>query len=110
MSMPGSTQLSLAKKFLLSLPWNEMQPATNIFEGVVSAAISKDKRHALAYSTGTKTFTADFAQFSGDMNAKWFDPTNGELKAASIGAGRDFTPPGKNSAGDLDWLLILEPK
>ena len=110
MSMPGSTQLSLASKFLLGLPWHQMLPATNLFDGVVSAAVSRDNRFALAYIVGAKPLTIDLAKLPMAVKAKWFDPTNGALQPAPIGTGRDVTPPGKNSAGDLDWVLLLEPK
>jgi Protein of unknown function (DUF4038) len=36
--------------------------------------------------------------------AEWFDPTNGERRPAS----QPFTTPGKNSAGDQDWVLIAK--
>lgn len=110
MSMPGSTQLSLASKLLLGLPWHQMQPATSLFDGVVSAAVSRDNRFAIAYIVGVKPITIDLAQLPMAVKAKWFDPTNGELQPAPIDPGREVTPPGKNSAGDLDWVLILEPK
>ena len=49
---------------------------------------------------------------NGEVAARWFDPTN--EKYASIkdsplhnkGVHR-FTPPGKNSRGENDWVLLL---
>jgi hypothetical protein len=46
------------------------------------------------------------------VTARWFDPTTGALAPAAEaplpGKGlRTFAPPGKNSGGDGDWLLVL---
>ena len=43
------------------------------------------------------------------------DPTSGELKVLEGSAlpdsgAREFTPPGKNAAGESDWVLVLETK
>lgn len=59
--------------------------------------------------------SANLAKLSGPAAARWFDPTSGELKAIegaplpSTGS-REFTPPGKNAAGESDWVLVLEVK
>ncbi len=110
MSMPGSTQLSLASKLLLSLPWHQMLPTTSLFDSIVSAAVSRDNRCAIAYLVGAKPITIDLAQLPMAMKARWFDPTNGQLQPAALGTGKALTPPGKNSAGDLDWVLLIEAK
>ncbi len=113
MSMPGSTQLSRAKKFLLTLPWHRLAPSTNLFTGAVSVAATHDNRCALAYTVGAKPLAVALTQFSGPVHGTWFDPASGELKSIPGGAipasgSREFTPPGKNSAGDGDWVLLLE--
>lgn len=115
MNLPGSTQLSKAKAFLLKLPWPQLAPATNIFTGAVSAASTADGRCALAYTTGGKPLTVDLSKLKGSLNARWFDPTSGELKAIpgapfAASASREFAPPGNNAAGDGDWVLVLEAK
>jgi hypothetical protein len=115
MNLPGSTQLSKAKAFLLKLPWHQLAPATNVFTGAVSAAITADGRCALAYTMGGKPLTVDLSKLKGSLNARWFDPTSGELKAISgapfaASGSREFTPPGNNAAGDGDWVLLLEVK
>jgi hypothetical protein len=53
------------------------------------------------------------SKLSGPMTARWFDPTNNTFTAiagspfANSGS-RHFTPPGNNSGGDGDWVLLLE--
>jgi hypothetical protein len=47
------------------------------------------------------------------VTARWYDPTNGTYRIISgsplpnLGV-RDFTPPGINSSGDDDWVLVLD--
>jgi hypothetical protein len=53
------------------------------------------------------------SKLAGITTARWSDPTNGSYVAAAgppfVNAGdRQFTPPGNNSAGDGDWVLVLE--
>jgi hypothetical protein len=47
------------------------------------------------------------------VTARWYDPTNGIFSTISgspfaNSGSRNFTPPRKNSAGDGDWVLVLE--
>ena len=48
----------------------------------------------------------------GPSRARWFDPTSGAY--TTIGdrlpndASRSFMTPGSNSAGEQDWVLVLE--
>jgi hypothetical protein len=76
-----------------------------------TAASTPDGKLVMAYMPNTRTFTIKMSKLSGSVTAKWYDPTNGTY--ISIGSGfanrgtRKFTPPGTNSAGDGDWLLVL---
>lgn len=108
MNLPGSTQLARAKKFLLTLPWHRLAPATNVFTGATSAAATPDGRCALAYTLGGKPLSVDLAKLAQPLKARWFDPTNGKLK--DIAVANTFDPPGKNDAGDGDWVLVLESR
>jgi hypothetical protein len=50
---------------------------------------------------------------AGAAKARWFDPSNGTYQDASTSpvansGSHDFTPPGKNHAGDGDWVLLLQ--
>jgi hypothetical protein len=47
------------------------------------------------------------------VNARWFDPTNGTytLVAGSPFAATGsqvFAPPGKNSQGQADWVIVFQ--
>ena len=62
-----------------------------------------------------RTVTVDMSGFSGPVNAQWFDPTNDTFRTITgspfqNGGGQEFTPPGINSTGDMDWVLDLEVK
>ena len=55
----------------------------------------------------------DLARLSGPPKAQWFDPTNGASKdidgSALPNQGvREFFPPGRNAAGEDDWVLMLK--
>ena len=56
--------------------------------------------------------TVDMAAMSGPTRARWFDPTSAAY--TDIGTGlantgtRSFTPPGNNSVGAKDWVLVLD--
>jgi hypothetical protein len=46
-----------------------------------------------------------------NIQAQWYDPTSGTY--TSIGrfdntGTQNFTPPGNNSTGDSDWVLVLQ--
>ena len=49
---------------------------------------------------------------SGPSGARWFDPTNATYTQVATGLAnsglRAFTPPGNNSAGQRDWVLVLD--
>ena len=67
----------------------------------------------MAYCPQSATITANLARFSKSVNARWFDPTDGNFKPITgspftNAATQDFTTPGKNSEGDGDWVLVLE--
>jgi len=52
-------------------------------------------------------------RFAGKVSASWFDPTTGDTRAASAAplsprGAHTFSPPGRNAAGDADWVLMLE--
>ncbi|MFH1069994.1 MAG: DUF4038 domain-containing protein [Candidatus Glassbacteria bacterium] len=67
----------------------------------------------LAYCPTEAPVTVALSLFVGKVQARWYDPTNGRFQGiadspfANVGS-RQFTPPGKNSTGDGDWVLVLE--
>lgn len=112
MHLPGSRQIGLGAALLRSLPWDQMAPDTNGFKGATAAAITRDGKHAMAFIHSGKTVSITPDRFPGAVSARWFNPTTGETIAASgkRQEGSDFlvfTPPGRNAAGDADWVLVL---
>jgi fibronectin type 3 domain-containing protein len=68
---------------------------------------------ALTYCPNPTTLTVDLAQFSGQVTAQWYDPSNGAYSTvpgspfANSGT-QYFTTPGNNHDGDPDWVLVLK--
>jgi hypothetical protein len=65
------------------------------------------------YVPTVREITIDMACLRGPAKAKWFDPTDGSYHDAANGpftnsGSQQFTPPGKNHAGDGDWILLLQ--
>ena len=76
-------------------------------------ARTSDGSLVIAYLPTSRSVTIDMSKLAGPAAAHWYDPTNGTyvLVAGSpfqnVNA-RQFSPPGHNSAGDGDWILVLE--
>jgi Putative collagen-binding domain of a collagenase len=66
----------------------------------------------MTYDVTGAPLTVNMAQFKSAVTARWYDPTNGTYTTitgspfANNGA-MIFTPPGANSTGDPDWILVL---
>jgi Protein of unknown function (DUF4038)/Putative collagen-binding domain of a collagenase len=79
----------------------------------LTAARTSDGSLAMAYMPSIRTVTVDMSKLATISTARWYDPTNGEYidvsgsPFANTGS-RQFTPPGKNSAGDGDWVLVID--
>lgn len=79
----------------------------------VTAARTLDGSLLMAYLTTIRTITVDMSKLAGLTTALWYDPTNGKYAKVSgspfaNSGDRQFTPPGSNSSGDGDWILVLE--
>jgi hypothetical protein len=79
-----------------------------------AAARAADGSFALVYTPSVRDLTVSLAALSGpNVTARWYDPTNGSFVTiggspfAAIGT-RLLRPSGANSAGDGDWVLVLE--
>ena len=78
------------------------------------AGLASDRSFAMLYLVTSTTVSIDMSQLAGPrVTATWRDPTNGAQSAAtgspftaSSGA-RSIAPPGTNSTGNTDWVLIL---
>jgi hypothetical protein len=78
----------------------------------VTAAGTPDGKLVIAYLPTAQGVVVDMSTLSGPVRAHWYDPTNGTdvpvAGAPFANAGtRSLTPPGKNSDGDEDWVLVL---
>lgn len=128
---PGVEQLGIWAKFFNSLPWQELVPDqdhklltdgygnfgnvdTRVSESdYAMAAKSEDGSTAVVYVPTGRTITLDMACLHGPARARWFDPTNGSYQDVVGGpftnsGSKEFTTPGKNHAGDGDWVLLLQ--
>jgi hypothetical protein len=80
----------------------------------ISLAFDPEGKLAVAYFPHQGKLTVDLSKFSGPANARWFDPVNGNvIPIASTLPNKGtyvFSPPGLNSGGAQDFLLILETK
>jgi hypothetical protein len=67
----------------------------------------------MAFCPTTTTITVDMTQMKGPTKARWFDPsknTFSTIKGSPFGNSgtHDFTTPGTDGDGNLDWVLVLE--
>src|SRR5262249_40180205 len=84
--------------------------------GYVSAALSSDGKLGILYvPSTTPTLTVNMAKLvtTGQVTARWYDPTSGTFTAVTgspfaASGSRTFKPTGTTSAGDGDWVLVLE--
>jgi hypothetical protein len=114
--------------FIQSIPWYNLVPSglagmrTLVTAGgsspdlsaYVSAAAAPNGALVVAYVPPghTGSITVDMAALGGLARARWFDPTSAGYTLIGTGlantGSRSFTPPGNNSAGDTDWVLVLD--
>ena len=79
----------------------------------VTAARTSDGSLVVVYLPTRRTITVDMTKLRGPVTARWYDPTNGTFSVISgtpfVNSGtRNFAPPGNNSAGEGDWVLLIE--
>jgi uncharacterized protein DUF4038/collagenase-like protein with putative collagen-binding domain len=78
-----------------------------------TTARTSDGSLVMVYMPSIRTVTVDMSKLAALTMASWYDPTNGEYAPvggspfANTGS-RQLTPPGNNSSGDGDWVLVLE--
>ena len=116
-------QAPLLLRLLGRRPWWRLVPDTKhelVTDGYgtagkadyVTAALADDGSLGLAYVPSARELTVDLGRLNGRTTALWFDPTDGKTIAigagASDGGKRKFAPPGKNAAGEGDFVLVLE--
>jgi hypothetical protein len=126
----GMKQLMYFKNFFSSRRWYSLVPdqshalltagyGTYTHDGNVSdsdyatAAKTQDGTLAVVYTPVGHTLTIALTGFSNPVTARWYDPTANAFTAIPgspfpNSGTRNFTTPGKNSAADSDWVLVLE--
>lgn len=126
----GSRDMGRLNSFIKSFPWWNFVPSglngmkDLIIEGgsspssedYVSAAATPDKNLLIAYipPAHSGSVTVDMTAMNDHVLARWYDPTSGKYSNIA-GSLRNkgthvFTPPGTNSTGQADWVLVLEAK
>ncbi len=130
MDTPGVLQLSYMRRLFIGRKWFDLVPDqdhTTVTAGYgkfyprgtisqntyVTAARTGDGSLVMAYIPSEGTLTIDMTRLAGAATARWYDPTNGTYRTVSasplVSSGsRQFATPGKNAAGDGDWVLLLE--
>ncbi len=79
----------------------------------VTAAVTPDGTLGMAYLPQGGTITVAMSKLQNGVTARWFDPTDDAFQAIagspfSNRGAHEFATPGKNGAGDPDWVLVLE--
>jgi len=124
----AALDMSRLNHFIRSIDWWQLVPsglngmetlitdAKNIDTSAayVSAAAAKDGSLLVAYIPPAHqgSITVTMKQLADKMYGYWFDPTIGVYTSIidspfTNKAVHSFTPPGKNSRGEDDWVLVL---
>src|SRR5439155_3141959 len=89
-------------------------PCDNVSDSdYATAAKTPDGTLAVVYTPVRHTLTIALNNFNSRVTARWYDPTANAFAAIpgspfpNIGT-HNFTTPGNNSAGDPDWVLLLQ--
>jgi hypothetical protein len=127
----AALDMSRLNRFIRSIDWWRLIPsglngmetlienAENIDTSAayVSAAATKDGSLLVAYVPPAHkgSITVNMKILADKMYAYWFDPTTGVVTSVSDTPFGNktflsFTPPGKNSQGEDDWVLVLSAK
>ena len=132
------TQFGYVTSLLESLDWQDLVPDTAndvVTSGIgtcpttgsitsvtcVTTASDYDgsagsATEAISYLPDPSSFASpvvDLADFAGPVTAEWYDPADGAFRSIagspfSNSGTHTFTPTTNNSAGDKDWVLLLQ--
>jgi hypothetical protein len=138
LDLPGVTELNYMKDLFSTRKWYELVPDqahTFVTDGYgrfislgppatrpggrfasndyVTAALTPDGSLGMAYLPQGGTITVAMTRLQKGVTARWFDPTANTFSDIagspfSNTGTQQFTTPGKNGAGDPDWVLVVE--
>jgi hypothetical protein len=127
----AAMDMSRLNKFIRSIEWWKLVPSglngmKTLITGknnrdtaadYVAASATKNGTLLVAYipPAHTGSISVDMSALRGKIYANWFDPTNGSFTEVTgspftTKSAREFVPPGKNSTGENDWVLVLSAK
>lgn len=118
----GARDMTRLKALLDTLPWWRLEPdiAGGLVTGGVgtgkdraAAARTPDGQVAVVYLPSQRTVAVDLGRMAGPLvQVRWHDPTGARTSTAAETLPAEGTvrlaPPGRNGAGDGDWVLLLE--
>lgn len=124
----GTRDMSRLNAFIRSIDWYNLVPSglngmrtlitagnsSMISASYVAAAATPNRTLLVAYVPPAHrgSITVDMTALAGAARGRWFDPTSGiylDIGTDIPNAGtRPFLPPGTNSAGQNDWVLVLD--
>jgi len=120
----SSRQAPLLRRLLEPRPWWRLVPDAKHelvtagfgqWKGAdhVAAAVTADGSLSVVYVPAAATVRVALDRLRGPVRAQWFDPADGRYRPVESSpfesrGNHEFTTPGPNSAGDSDWVLILE--
>jgi hypothetical protein len=129
LNAPSNVMYSYLKELFETRAWYNLVPdsnhqvvtagfgnfnsATLDVSDYVTTARTADSTLAISYLPTPRALTVSMAGFRAQVKAQWFDPSNGVYTTisgspfANTGT-RNFTPPNTNSAGDADFVLVLD--
>ena len=124
----GALDMARLNGFIKSIAWWKLVPSgLNAMKTIitnkgnedssaayVSAAAAADSSLLVAYipPAYTGSIDIDMSVLKGKVASRWFDPTSAKyipVKGSPLDnkGVHSFTPPGKNSRGENDWVLLL---
>lgn len=115
MELPGASQMKFVRRLMESRPILDRVPDQSLLvESNLTAAeriqATRGTDYLFVYSAAGKPFTLNLGKISGTtLNAYWFDPRKGEVKAIDKVENKGtklFTPPTKGYGND--WVLVLD--
>jgi hypothetical protein len=124
----GARDMARLNSFIKSIPWYDLVPSglggmrpLIIKNGscerapdYVAAAATLDGRLLIAYCPPDRwgSFVVDLGAMRGPARPRWFDPSSGKYQDDATplveAVPHTFKIPGKNAAGQLDWLLVID--